>query len=86
MPPKQKGKAAAVDPARQQDQQKLKRATNDVLGLQRQLQMLTIEHKQSREMERSWREKAEHYEALLAKKEKDMDDITKAMARKSTVR
>lgn len=85
MPPKKKGKAAAIDPAKQQDTQRLKRAEDEVLALQRQLQMVAIEHKEARQMEQSWRSKVAQYEAILSKKEKDMDDITKAMARKSTV-
>lgn len=85
MPPKKKGKAAAVDPAKQQDQERLKRAENEVLALQRQLQMLAIEHKEARQMEQSWRKQVIQYEALLKKKVQDMDDVTKAMARKSTV-
>lgn len=85
MPPKRKGKAASVDPAKQLEQEKVKRAENEVLGLHRQLQMLTIEHQQARQREQTWHSKADHFEALLARKEEDMIDITKAMARKSTV-
>lgn len=85
MPPKRKGKAASVDPAKQLEQEKVKRAENEVLGLHRQLQMLTIEHQQARQREHTWHSKADHFEALLARKEEDMKDITQAMARKSTV-
>lgn len=85
MPPKSKGKKASADPIKQQGEDKLKRVEGEVIALQRQLQMLNSEHKEAREREQSWRKKVAHYEAILAKKEQDMDDITKSMARKSTV-
>lgn len=84
MPPKKEAKNASSDAPRQLD--KLKRVEGEVIALQRQLQMLTIEHKEARALEQSWRRKVGHYEAVLAKKDQDMDDITKSMARKSTVR
>ena len=83
MPPKKKGKKASADPSRQQD--KLERAEGEVVALQRQLHMLTIEHKEARELEQLWRRKVVQYETILAKREQDMEDITKSMARMSTV-
>eukprot|EP00892_Ulva_mutabilis_P011162 jgi/Ulvmu1/8418/UM042_0125.1 len=84
MPPKKIGKKSSADLAKQLGEDKLKLAESEVVALQRQLQMLKIEHKEARELEQSWRHKVAHYEAVLARKEQDMADITKSMARKST--
>ena len=81
-----KKKKAASDPAKLADKESLQRAETEIVALQRQLELRSVEALEARRAEREWRERCIAFTDALAVQKEDTLDITADMMRKYKVR